>query len=228
MPTTRPRVPGWHPDPDDPSSLRHWNGKRWGNERRPRPSWAAQPRSAGLVSATGPQGEEPRRPSGGSKRKWYLLAGGALLFTFLVISVPGWLNPDLDIPAQTVRDTGYTGRADALCADALPELRAARPESRDDNGTPAAFAARIDKAADDLEAVAADLREIPTATAADGAEIDRWLDDWDSYIGLGRQYADSVADEDHEAGRALSDGSQTLEKRIFGFAKGNDMPSCTF
>jgi len=228
MPTTRPRVPGWHPDPADPALLRHWNGKRWGSERRPRPSWAAQPRSAALVSATGPQGESPGPPSGGSRRKWYLLAGGALLFAFLVISVPGWLSPGIEIPARTVSDAAYTSRADAVCKGALPKLRTDRPEAREDNGTPKAFAARIDKAADGLAAVAADLRGIPASTAADGAEIDRWLDDWDAYVALGHQYADSIAAQDSARGRDLSDDSQALAKRIFGFSKGNDMPSCVF
>jgi hypothetical protein len=151
-----------------------------------------------------------------------------MVLAFLVISVPAWLSPDLDIPPQTVRDAGYTSRADALCAEALPKLRDDRPESRDDNGTPQEFAARIDKAADSLATVAADLRRIPTATAADGAEVDRWLDDWDAYIGIGRRYADSIAAEDLDLSRELSDQSHTLEKRIFGFAKGNDMSSCTF
>ncbi|MGI8686531.1 MAG: DUF2510 domain-containing protein [Acidimicrobiales bacterium] len=228
MPTTRPRVPGWHPDPDDPSSLRHWNGKRWGNERRPRPSWAAQPRSAGLVSATGPKGDGPDTPTPASRRRWYLLAGGAILLAFLVISVPAWLGSGIEIPAQTVSDAGYTSRADAVCAAALPDIREDRPESREDNGTPKQFAARIDKAADGLAAVATDLRGIPASTAADGAEIDGWLDNWDAYIALGHQYAASIAAEDLEQGRDLSARSNRLAKRIYGFSKGNDMPSCVF
>lgn len=234
MPTTRPRVPGWHPDPDDPASLRHWNGKRWGDERRPRPSWAAAPRSAGLV-AGGPGGAGGDRapdgapgPGRGSRRRWYLLAGGALLLAFLVISVPAWLGAGIDIPPRTVSDAAYTGRAETLCAGALPELRAQRPESRDDNGTPAQFGARIDTAADRLETVAADLRKIPTATAADGSEIDGWLDDWDAYIALGRRYADAIRAGDLTLTRSLSTESQTLAQRVFGFSKGNDMPSCIF
>lgn len=228
MPTTRPRVPGWHPDPDDPASLRHWNGKRWGSERRPKPSWAAQPRSAGLVVAGGGQGEDPGPPAPVSRRRWYLLAGGALLLAFLVISVPAWLGSGIEIPARTVHDAAYTGRADELCATALPKLFADRPEAREDNGTPAQFAARIDKAADGLAALASDLRKLPVASAADGTEIDRWLDDWDAYIAIGRQFADSIRAEDQDRSRQLSADSQKLAKRIFGFSKGNDMPRCTF
>ena len=228
MPTTRPRVPGWHPDPDDPGSLRHWNGKRWGSERRPRPSWAAPPRSAGLVSTGGLGAEGPGPPSPGSRRRWYLLAGGALAFAFLVISVPAWLGSGIEIPARTVSDAGYTTRAGALCATALPKLFADRPESREDNGTPARFATRIDKAADGLAAVATDLRRLPVASAAEEAEIDRWLDDWDAYIAIGHRFADAIRAQDHDRSRELSADSQIVAKRIFAFAKGNDMASCTF
>lgn len=231
MPATRPRVPGWHPDPDDPSSLRHWDGKRWGSERRPRPSWAPQPRSAGLVSTgsgggSGTDGEP--RGTGGSRRRWYLLAGGALLFGLLLLSVPAWLGSGIKIPPQTVHDAAFTSRADAVCAASLPKLREDRPESREDTGTPAAFAARIERAAAGLTAVATDLRAIPVATAGEGAEVDRWLDGWDAYIAVGHQYADAVRAKDDEQSKELAAQGQTLAKRIFAFAKGNDMPSCTF
>ncbi|HEX2772233.1 MAG TPA: hypothetical protein VHN18_07345, partial [Micromonosporaceae bacterium] len=75
MPTTRPRVPGWHPDPDDPSFLRHWDGKRWGHERRPRPSWV--PLTPDLVAPPGqPPAPPPGAPGGGERplrRRWWLL-----------------------------------------------------------------------------------------------------------------------------------------------------------
>ena len=231
MPTTRPRVPGWHPDPEDPASLRHWDGKRWGNERRPRPSWAPELRSGGVVSTTsGGSGGGPERPSSGpgSRRRWYLLAGGALFFGLLLLSVPAWLGSGIEIPPRTVSDAGFTGRADAVCAAAIPKLREDRPESREDTGTPEAFAARIERAAAGLTAVAADLRGIPVATAGEGAEIDRWLDDWDAYIAVGHQYADAIRAEDDKQSKEFGSQGQALAKRVFAFSKGNDMPSCTF
>lgn len=231
MPTTRPRVPGWHPDPDDPASLRHWNGRRWGNERRPRPSWAPQPRSAGLVSTggsgsgTGGPDGEPQRPS---RRRWYLLAAGALVIGLLVVSVPAFLGTGITIPPRTVSDASYTTRAEKVCAGTLPKLREDRPESREDNGTPAAFAARIERAAKGLEAVTTDLRGIPTTTAEDGATIDRWLDDWEAYTALGHQYSAAIAAGELERTQELSAQSQVLAKRVYAFSNGNDMPSCIF
>lgn len=229
MPTTRPRAPGWHPDPDDPASLRHWNGKRWGSERRPRPSWAPEARTANLVpGATGGGGGGSQPGGPGPRRRWYLLAAGALVFGILLISVPAWLRSGIEIPPQTVSDARFTSRADAACKAALPELRKDRPESREPTGTPAAFAGRIERAAAGLTAVARDLRDIPVATAAEGAEIDRWLDDWDAYIAIGHQYADAVRAKDDKQSEGLSAQGQVLAKRIFAFSKGNDMPSCTF
>lgn len=231
MPTTRPRVPGWHPDPHDPASLRHWDGKRWGDERRPRPSWAPQSRSAGLVSTStgGGSGGGGGTPGwGGSRRRWYLLAAVALLFGIVLLSVPAWLRSGIEIPPQTVRDAGFTGRANTLCAAALPKLREDRPESKEPTGTPAAFAARIERAADGLTAVAADLRAIPVATTGEGAEVDRWLDDWDAYIAIGHQYADAIRAKDDKRSGELGSQSQALAKRVFAFSKGNDMPACIF
>lgn len=33
------RSPGWYQDPDDPTRVRHWNGRGWSGRRRPRPAW---------------------------------------------------------------------------------------------------------------------------------------------------------------------------------------------
>ena len=225
MPTTRPKVPGWHPDPEDPASLRHWDGKRWGKDRRPRPSWAPLPRQAGLVP-TDPR-RDPGTPTKGSRRRWYALAAGALLLGGLVISVPVWLGSGPSIPPATVSDAGFIERANTVCERALPALRRARPVSREDTGTPQQFGARIDKAADDLAAVAADLRTIPVATAAEKAEVDGWLADWDAYIGLGHQYADAVRAEDREREDQLGEDSRVISTRIFVFAKANEIDDCT-
>ena len=231
MPTTRPSVPGWHPDPDDPSWLRHWDGTRWGSTRRPRPSWAPRNASAGLLapdpgSGSGADGHPPTPRS--SRRRWYLLAGGAVLFGVLLLSVPAWLGSGVTIPPRTVSDAGFTSRADAVCAEALPKLRKDRPESREETGTPAAFAARVERAAQGLTAVATDLRAIPVATTGGSAEVGHWLDDSDAYIAVGHQYADAVRAKDDARSKVLAAKGQALSKRIFVFSKGNDMPSCTF
>ena len=229
MPTTRPRVPGWHPDPEDPSFLRHWDGRRWGRERRPRPSWVPLTPDlvVPLVEAPGPEpGTAGRTPHGRSRhRRWWLLAGGAVLFGVVLVLVPAWLDTAPDIPPRSVGDVSFTQKAEALCAKALPPLRAARPESREDTGTATEFARRIDRAADGLEDVARDLRAIPVAPA-DAAEVDRWLDDWDDYVAVGRRYADRIRAEQGSATEEIGDEGARISTSIFVFARSNGMPSC--
>lgn len=38
LPPPSPNAPpGWHDDPDDPTSLRYWDGSRWTDQRAPKP-----------------------------------------------------------------------------------------------------------------------------------------------------------------------------------------------
>lgn len=78
--TTGPRVPGWHPDPDDGDYLRHWNGRKWGSERRPRPAWAGESRGNGAGSrgdgGPGPSGLHTG-PGGGSGSSREDASGGS-------------------------------------------------------------------------------------------------------------------------------------------------------
>ena len=232
MPTTRPRVPGWHPDPEDPSSLRHWDGRRWGRERRPRPSWAPPARAA----TDGPGGGDPGGPGGrpggagdggapARRRRWWLLALGAAAFAGLVAGIGAWLDTSPELPPRTVDDRTFTATADALCARTLPPLRRDRPQAREETGTAAAFGRRIDRAADGLEAVAGQLRALPVA-AADRPEIARWLDDWGAYVAVGRRYADRVRADDDGALEELAAEGSTVSRRIFVFARANGMPNC--
>lgn len=226
MPTTRPRVPGWHPDPEDPSSLRHWDGKRWGKARRPRPSWAPLPTKSGLVP-TAPD-DPGAEPPAGSRRRWYIAAGVALFLAVLVISAPVWLGSSPDLPPRTVFDPAFISQAESVCDKALPALKENRPEPREDTGTADDFGDRIDKAAGDLGAVAADLRQVPVADPAERAEVAGWLDNWDEYVELGHQYADAVRAEDRDQQDKAGASSQIVAKRIFVFAKANELDRCTF
>lgn len=228
MPATRPRVPGWHPDPEDPSSLRHWDGKRWGKDRRPRPSWAPLPTKVGLVPSVPADPDGGGEPAGGSRRRWYLFAGIALVLALLVISVPAWLGSGPDLPPRTVHDPAFLSQAGSVCDEALPALKENRPEPREDTGTADGFGDRIDEAADDLAAVAAELRQVPVASASERAEVDGWLDDWDEYVDLGHQYADAVRAEDRDGQEKVGARSQVVSKRIFVFAKANELDRCTF
>lgn len=151
----------------------------------------------------------------------------ALGIGLLVVSAPAWLDTAPDIPPRSVGDQAFTEAADAVCARTLPPLRRDRPESRDDTGTPTAFAGRIDRAADGLAGITAQLRALPVA-AADAARIDGWLDDWEAYAGIGHRYADSLRAEDNDLSRQLEAQGSTVSTRIFVFAKANGMSSCTF
>lgn len=227
MPTTRPRAPGWHPDPDDPGSLRHWDGRRWGSARRPRPSWAppAAPPASGAPAQTGGGGEEPGPLP--SRRRWWVLAALAVAVGLVVVSVPAWLDTEPAIPPRSVADRAFTTKAQAECARSLPPLREQRPESREDTGSENAFAGRIDAAAAALEKVAGRLRTIPVASAdGDAAEVARWLADWDAYVAVGRTYAERLRAGTGDA-RVTRAEAAPLERRIYVFAKANGMPGCT-
>ena len=226
MPTTRPRVPGWHPDPEDPSFLRHWNGRKWGRERRPRPAWA--PLTPGVVPAAplvggpAPGGDGPAAPR---VRRWGLVAGAALVLGVSIIALSVWLNDGPDIPPRTVADVRFTDQAEAVCAAKLPPLREGRPEVREDTGTEEEFAARVDRAADGLAGVIRDLRVIPVAPA-DAAEIEAWLEDWDAYVAVGRTYAERIRAGDENAPREIEGEGTRLSTAIFVFARANGMPAC--
>lgn len=228
MPATRPRVPGWHPDPEDPSFLRHWDGRRWGRERRPRPSWA--PLEPGAVASAPLAGASPGPTPGngrprGRGRRWWMAAAGAVAVGLVLIALAAWLSGGPDIPPRTVADVGFTDRAEAVCAESLPPLRAQRPEVREDTGAPEEFARRVERAADGLAAVAGELRALPV-DATDAAEVEAWLDDWDAYVGVGRRYAGRIRAGDEEATGEVESEASRLSTRIFVFARSNGMPSC--
>ncbi|MGH9152916.1 MAG: hypothetical protein ACRD03_11070, partial [Acidimicrobiales bacterium] len=161
----------------------------------------------------------------GRGRRWRWLAVAAVAMGLLIIALAAWLTGGPDIPPRSVADVGFTDRADAVCADALPRLRADRPEIREDTGTPEEFAARIERAADGLAGVAGDLRALPM-DAADAAEVDRWLDDWDAYVEVGRRYAERVRAGDEDATEEVESEGSRISTRIFVFARSNGMPSC--
>jgi hypothetical protein len=49
----RPLPPaGWHPDPEDETSLRYWDGTQWTDSRAPRPQ-AAEDKGAGVLVVVG-------------------------------------------------------------------------------------------------------------------------------------------------------------------------------
>lgn len=229
--TTGPRVPGWHPDPDGGDSLRHWNGRRWGSEKRPRPGWAGGSGGGGSggpgsgSGGSGSGGEPTPAAPGRPTRRW--LVGGAVvvaivLFALFAVS----LSRGPDIPPRSVADVAFTRRAEAACKSALPKLQAQRPQLGEKPKDEAELvASKVETTAAGLERLVSQLRVLPVA-AADQVRVDRWLDDWDTYIAVGRRYSADLRKGDGEAAvRAARDGDP-LTRRVYLFSKSNGMPSC--
>ena len=210
---SNPRAPGWHPDPDDPASLRHWDGRRWGGERRPRPTWASGP--------------PPRvRRSGRRRRRWLVAAGVGAVALAVVSAVISGLGRGGDVGPRTVTDRAFTRQANRVCARTLPALRRERPRGRQAGRSGSAVADQVDGVADRLELMVAELRAIPVAPV-DQLQVDRWLGDWQDYVGVGRRYADSLREGDEEASTEVTGEGDRLGRHIFRFAMANGMPECT-
>ncbi len=229
---TTPRVPGWHPDPDGGDNLRHWNGRKWGSEKRSRPAWAGGggggKGSGGSGSGSGGSGSggEPAQPAPGRPtRRW--LVGGAVVvaFVFFVLFAIS-LSRGPDIPPRSVGDRSFTRRAEAACKSVLPKLQAQRPQLGEKPKDRAeVVASRVESTADGLEELVVQLRAIPVA-AADQVRVDGWLDDWETYIAVGRRYSADLRKGDGDAAvRAARDGDP-LTRRVYLFSKSNEMPSC--
>ncbi len=63
---------------------------------------------------------------------------------------------------------------------------------------------------------------------ADRHEVERWLDDWDAYVDVGHRYADAVrADAAKTSASVAAEGTE-VSRRVFLFARANDIPECTF
>lgn len=54
---TRARHPGWYPDPDDPTLLRHWSGRQWDSRRRHVPAWSIATEEFRLLDPSEPPSE---------------------------------------------------------------------------------------------------------------------------------------------------------------------------
>lgn len=213
-PPEQPSVPGWHPDPDDPTSVRHWDGHRWGSERRPRPSWAAV-----LPAGSGPA---PR-----GRRTWLWWAGGATLLAGVFTVAATSLGRGPDLPPRTLEDAAFVDRASEECRRALPALRQDRPEPGPEGaGSVSEVRTQVERAVRDLTVLLGRLRSLPVVDT-ERAEVDRWLDDWEAYIGVGRRYAAALA-----RGRPGQTGSVSREGdeysgRIFRYAVANGIRACS-
>ena len=59
-----PRWPGWYRDSDDPTLLRHWNGRHWEGRRRHLPSWSIATAELRVLDPAAPVlGAQPDGPA---------------------------------------------------------------------------------------------------------------------------------------------------------------------
>ncbi len=59
-----PRWPGWYRDSDDPTLLRHWNGRHWDGRRRHLPSWSIATAELRVLDPAAPVlGAQPDGPA---------------------------------------------------------------------------------------------------------------------------------------------------------------------
>lgn len=228
--TTGPRASGWYPDPDDAGGLRHWDGKAWGPERRPRPSWAGGRGGGGGVPPESPEpaaaSESQPSPPPGSRRRWWLYATAGVLAALVFGVGLSNLRRGPAIPDRTVTDVRYTNQAQAACKRVLPELRRQRPQPGDKPKDEAEVVAdKADQAANELTDLVVELRGLPVA-GRDGARIDNWLDDWDSYIAVGRRYTAALRRGDNNAPRQVAQEADPLTRRVYLFSHANGMPEC--
>ncbi|MHB1535624.1 MAG: DUF2510 domain-containing protein, partial [Acidimicrobiales bacterium] len=72
--TCEHRAPGWYPDPNDPTRIRHWSGTGWSGRQRLRPAWTVatgdlavlteRAERADLVATDAGAPEPPTGPAG--------------------------------------------------------------------------------------------------------------------------------------------------------------------
>jgi len=214
-PAQGPTAPGWYPDPDDPGSIRRWDGASWGAERRPRPGWAPPPPPQPPPPAAAP-----------ARRRWGLLAAGALAVAVAVAAAGAARRGGPDLPPRTVFDAAFTRRADAACGELLPPIRADRPDTGPGDGlSPGELAPRIERAAGGLDELVARLDGL-AVPPGEQAAVDAWLADWRAYIEVGRRYAQVLRSGDTSTGAEVGGETGRLGRRIFAFARANAMPAC--
>ena len=162
------------------------------------------------------------------------VVGGVL---FLDVSIPASAWPTLllvlvalvalpacaeDAPPATINDPAFVRRANAVCRERIPALRA---PDRKATSTTQLRGSTLDARADALAAVADELDALPIRPA-DAGRVDAWLADWDRFVEVGHRYADAVAADDQEASSKIDDEAVDLSERIGRFARGNGLDDC--
>lgn len=127
-----------------------------------------------------------------------------------------------DPPVATINDPAFVRRANAVCRERIPELRAA---DRKATSTTQLRASTLEARADGLSEVAEALGELPVRPS-DADRIEAWLADWNRFVAVGRRYAEAVKADDPEKYTEIDDEAVKLSQRIGRFARGNGLDDC--
>jgi hypothetical protein len=132
-------------------------------------------------------------------------------------------------PKATIHDAAFARQANSICAKQLPSLRAKKDQSDIFGATPknnrAATAAKIDKAADGLDRVAAQLAALPVRSE-DQTAVAAWLEEWANYTGVGRQYAQAVRTARDSTISSIAAEANGPVHNIAHFARANHIDDC--
>lgn len=125
--------------------------------------------------------------------------------------------------APRIDDSRFAQRAEQICVEQLPPLRAdlADDEPRQAEEVAPTVAARADSLQELVRSLAA-LEVRPQSEAAVGS----WLADWQTYVDVGRRYAKALKTGDPDRYAAVSEEGLGPQARISAFARTNGFKSC--
>ncbi len=176
----------------------------------------------------GGNGDEEPGAQARSRRKWWFLAGVAVLSAVAVGLVGVALKPKSPGP-RVLTDQHFVQLANQECSRTMKNLRPPDGGPLGSIQTPAQAATQIDVAASGLDSLATRLAAIPAAEA-DKAYLASWLDGWHGFAGVGHSYADYLRQHganQNQPPAMLEKGAQ-LARATDNFAKANGLVDCTF
>ncbi len=147
-----------------------------------------------------------------------VLAIGCMWFYAFFLARSG--NPD------RLDEMLWAEAAEVRCLEMLDDVTGIRRASQVLD--PGQRAADLDEATVLMAAMVADLKLIKPGTHDDGVLIGAWLSDWDTYLADRRAHAERLRTEGdvRPLMSALPSGTGSVQERMNGFARVNDMESC--
>ena len=171
-------------------------------------------------AASGPRIDPEDQPS-----RWGRWLGLAAVLAFIVMWIYVIPRGDSVKPEAWLNDRRFPTAAEPVCKAARAKLDKL-PEAKDTR-TAVERAAVIDQGTAILRTMQADLRPLVPAGGEREKYIQQWIDDWSISLRDRDDYAAGLRrDESTEFLETVKYGSQ-ITKAIDGFAKDNNMASCT-